>query len=200
MARSRELSVLAGRIRGRWDTGRGSLVHFRQKGNAREIEKVRWFTQHLNRAGVRPFALAINRLSNGLIYVLIGMLFWLAFGATSAVVAAAAALASGHVVYPVIKQHYRRRRPFQFDKSVPSLLAPLDDYSFPSGHMMSCVAVVIPLCVAVPAMVPGAIALLLIIGWARLVAGHHYPSDLAGGGILGVAAAIPMVVAQIGFG
>ncbi|MGB3472487.1 MAG: phosphatase PAP2 family protein [Erythrobacter sp.] len=200
MAKSRELLALAGKIRGRWDTGRGTLFHFLQNGNALEIEKVRWFTHHLNRAGVRPFALAINRLSNGLIYIVIGVLFWLAFGATSAVLAAAGALAFGHVVYPVIKRHYRRRRPFQFDQSVPSLLPPLDDYSFPSGHMMSCVAVAIPLCVAVPAMVPGAIALLLMIGWARLVAGHHYPSDLAAGGMLGAAVAIPIVAAQIGLG
>ncbi len=200
MEKSRELSGLAGRVRGRLETGRGSLARLRESGNAREIEKVRWFTRQLDRAGVRPFALVINRLSNGILYVLIGVLFWLAFGVASAVLAAAAALALGHTVYPVIKRHYRRRRPFQFDRSVPSLLPPLDDHSFPSGHMMSCVAVTIPLCVAVPAMVPGAIAILLIVGWARLAAGHHYPSDLAGGGMLGALTAMPIVAAQIGFG
>lgn len=200
MAKSRELLGIAGRPNGRFAIGRVSLARLRNGGNAREIEKVRWFTRQLDRAGVRPFAVAINRLSNGILYVLIGVLFWLAFGAASAVFAAVAALALGHIVYPVIKRHYRRRRPFHFDQSVPSLLPPLDEYSFPSGHMMSCVAVSVPLCVAVPAMVPGSIVLMVLVGWARLAAGHHYPTDLAGGGMLGAMAAMPMVAAQIAFG
>ncbi|MFB0610964.1 phosphatase PAP2 family protein [Aurantiacibacter poecillastricola] len=199
MAKLRDASGFAGRVRGRLATGRGSLAQLRESGNAREIEKVRWFTRQLDLAGVRPFALAVNHLSNGLIYVLIGLLFYLAFGMSSAVVAAAAALLLGHLVYPVIKRHYRRRRPFRFDGTVPSLLPPLDDYSFPSGHMMSCVAVSIPLCIAVPAAVPVAIALFLVIGWARLVAGHHYPSDLAAGGLLGAIVAMPVIAAQLGF-
>lgn len=200
MARSRDFSAFAVRIRSRWETGRGSLAELRQSGNAREIEKVRWFTQHLGHTGVRPFALAVNRLSNGALYAVIGVLFWLAYGSASAVLAGAAALAVAHVVYPAVKRHYRRQRPFQFDSTVPSLLPPLDQYSFPSGHMMSCVAVMIPLCVAVPAMVPWLVGTLLIVGWGRLAAGHHYPSDLAAGGLLGGFAALPTVAAQISFG
>lgn len=200
MAKSRESLALADRIRSRWDTGRGSLVELRQNGNAREIEKVRWFTQHLDRAGVRPVALAVNRLSNGVLYALIGVLFWLAYGAAGAVLAAATALGVAHILYPVIKRHYRRQRPFHFDRSVPSLLPPLDEHSFPSGHVMSCVAVMVPLCVAVPAMLPWMVGTLILVGWGRLVAGHHYPSDLAAGGLLGGLAALPMVAAQMSFG
>lgn len=200
MAKSKELSELAGRIRGRIQTGRGSFVHIHQRANAREIESVRWFTRQLNSPVVRQIALAINRLSNGILYALIGLLFWLAHGASIAIVAATAALALSHLLYPSIKRHYRRRRPFQFDASVPSLLPPLDQYSFPSGHMMSCVAVMIPLCVAATAMVPWAVALALAVGWARLAAGHHYPTDLAAGGLLGAIMALPIVAVQIGFG
>lgn len=200
MAKSSETSALADRNRGRWDAGPHSLVQFRHNSNAREIEKVRWFTQHLDRPGIRPIAIIVNRLSNGVLYALIGVLFWFAYGSTGAVLAAAAALGVAHIVYPVIKRHYRRKRPFHFDRSVPSLLPPLDEHSFPSGHMMSCVAVMIPLCVAVPAMVPWTVGTLILVGWGRLVAGHHYPSDLAAGGLLGGLAAMPMVAAQMSFG
>ncbi len=168
--------------------------------NAREIDSVRRFTLHLERPTVRWIALAANRLSNGSLYIIIGALFWFLYDIPVAVMAAATAMALSHVLYPYIKRRHCRRRPFRYDPSIPSLLPPLDEYSFPSGHMMSCVAVMTPLCVAVPAMLPSMLLLLLLVGWARMVAGHHYPTDLLGGGMLGLMAALPVVSLQMSYG
>lgn len=197
---SRPFTVVSGRIKGLAANMRESVSQLIASSNAREIESVRWFTRHLQYRGVRPLALAANRLSNGMLYLIVGALFWLVYGMTAAVIAAATALAFGHLVYPVIKQRYGRRRPFRFDSSVPSLLEPLDEHSFPSGHMMSCVAVLTPLCMAVPTLWPLMLILLAIIGWARLAAGHHYPSDLLAGCLLGIMVTLPIVSLQLGYG
>ena len=188
------------RDRGRLEIMCDPIVEVLRGSNAREIETVRWFTQQTRFPLIKGLALAANYLSNGLLYVVIGVVFRMSYGATGAVGAAATAMVLGHMLYPVIKRRYCRRRPFEFDPSVPSLLRPLDDYSIPSGHVMSCVAALTPLCIAVPAILPWAISTLLIVGWARMVAGHHYPSDLIAGAILGLLAALPIVAVQIGFG
>lgn len=200
MSGSKGPSAASVRLRGRAQSLRVPITQFIGSCNAREIEVVRRFTCHLDRPPLRHAALVANRLSNGLLYVLIGIMFWLAFGRPAAVLAAAVALGLGHVVYPLIKRAYCRRRPFRFDATVPSLLDPLDEHSFPSGHMMSCLAVTLPLCVAVPMLWPAMLVLLVVIGWARLVAGHHYPSDLVAGCALGAAVALPVVALQMAYG
>lgn len=200
MSGSKVLSEASVRIRGRAATMRVPVSNFIASCNDREIEVVRRFTCQLQRRTVRPIALVANRLSNGPLFAIIGLLFWLTFGKPGAVAAAAAALALGHVIYPVIKRAYCRRRPFRFDATIPSLLEPLDEHSFPSGHMMSCLAVTMPLCLAVPTLWPVMLGLLVLIGWARLVAGHHYPSDLVAGCALGAAVALPIVTLQLAYG
>ncbi|MBV7257797.1 phosphatase PAP2 family protein [Pacificimonas sp. WHA3] len=200
MTRLTESSELAGRMRAHARTARAPVVHILAEGNAREINTVRWFTRQMRQPAIRMFALAANRLANGSLYLIIGAAFWLWYGMPGAVAGAAVAMAFGHLIYPLIKRRYCRRRPFRYDPSIPSLLPPLDDFSFPSGHMMSCVAVLTPLCVAVPTLLPAMAALLLMVGWARLAAGHHYPTDLIAGSLLGLMVALPSAALQVTYG
>jgi len=142
---------------------------------------------------VRPLALALNHLGNGWLYPLLAaLLLWLTpRDFLSITLMAGGAAATAHLVYPSLKRFIARIRPCELDPAMPPLLAVLDRYSFPSGHCMTVTAVAIPVVVAVPALTIPAVTGCLLIAWGRLLAAHHYPSDLLAGVALGAVAAIP---------
>jgi undecaprenyl-diphosphatase len=71
-------------------------------------------------------------------------------------------------------------------------VTPLDEHSFPSGHCMTMAAVFVPLGLALPQLIFVLGIVAFLIGWARLAAAHHYPSDLVSGAALGAAIALPI--------
>jgi undecaprenyl-diphosphatase len=158
-----------------------------------EIETVRRHTKRMEIGIVRGFALGLNHLSNGMLYPIVAVWLFLVFGRamTPALGVAAASIAAAHICYPIIKSHFARNRPFVRDPSIPSLLKPLDRYSFPSGHTMTATAAFVPICMTLPSLAFAGVAAVLLIGWARLGAGHHYPSDVLAGVLLGGLCASP---------
>jgi undecaprenyl-diphosphatase len=78
------------------------------------------------------------------------------------------------------------------DGALESLLKPLDRYSCPSGHCMTVAALSLPIGFVMPGFAPALVALLVLIGWARLAAAHHYPSDLVLGTLMGYGVAWPV--------
>ena len=158
-----------------------------------EIESVRRQTKRMEIRLFRGFALVLNRLSNGILYPIIAIVVFVTFGRAIAPVLMIAAISVGaaHLCYPVIKSIFGRSRPFVHDPSIPSLLKPLDKYSFPSGHTMTATAAFAPICATLPSLTFVATTGVILIGWARLGAGHHYPTDVLGGILLGGAVSIP---------
>jgi undecaprenyl-diphosphatase len=152
-----------------------------------EIESVRRQTLLMKRRHLRNLALILNRLSNGILYPLVAILLLLLVGRAilAAVAVAFLSVLLAHLIYPVTKRRCSRARPFERDSSISSLLRPLDKHSFPSGHAMTATAAFLPLSAALPSLSPVAIVAVTMIGWARLAAGHHYPSDIAAGILLG---------------
>lgn len=169
------------------------LVEFFDRWDAREIHHVRRCVNHTERAPVRHVALALNRLSNGSLYPLVAVLMLVIFGRSvlTALLVAMASVVAAHLIYPRLKNHCARRRPFDCDPTIKSLLKPLDQNSFPSGHVMTAMAAFLPLVAVIPALVPVGVLLVILIGWSRLAAGHHYPSDLAVGALMGSLIAAP---------
>ncbi|MEZ5666480.1 MAG: phosphatase PAP2 family protein [Alphaproteobacteria bacterium] len=159
-----------------------------------ELAVVRIAARWGRTAPLRPLALLLNRLGNGWLYVALAAGLLLAdpgrFPAVAGAATAAALLA--HAVYPWIKRQVQRPRPFEADPALTPLLPTLDAFAFPSGHCMTVVAVLIPLCAAYPGLALPAALLGAAIAWARLVAAHHYPSDLVAGFALGAAVGLPM--------
>jgi undecaprenyl-diphosphatase len=142
----------------------------------------------------RFLAVLGSRLGNGWVYpVLVSALVWSGGQqAWTAMYAAAVSVAALHCIYPFIKAWTARRRPFDADPNLRSLLQPLDMHSFPSGHVMTLTAVAVPIVVAFPATVVPLTALWLLVAWSRVACAHHYPTDVLAGTLLGFSVAAPL--------
>ena len=98
-------------------------------------------------------AIGISKLGNGWIYILLAVAVFAHWGLSGYKVILCAGVNAGvtHSLYPLIKRRYRRRRPFKVDPELSSLLATLDEHSFPSGHAMTLAAVLTPIVMLWPA-------------------------------------------------
>jgi len=150
-----------------------------------------------------PKLLALNSLINilggGWLYLIAGLILIGLKGFASWRVILAGAISAGvsHIFYPYIKKRLARLRPCDLDSNLMMPVKVLDQYSCPSGHFMTVVATGVPVGVAFPAYLPVIILVWSIIGWSRLVLGHHYPTDLVVGGVMGAIIALPISIALI---
>ena len=155
-------------------TRRAARLRARDRGWC--VRANRWAARGL----VRGYFAGISRLGDGVFwYVLMGMLV-LADGiaglAASAHMAATGAVAL--LLYKRLKRWTKRPRPFAADGRIRAWVAPLDEFSFPSGHTLHAVSFTIVALAWYPWL-----ALLLVpftasVAVSRVVLGLHYPSDV----------------------
>ncbi len=142
----------------------------------------------------RRLAVDVSRMGNGVIYPALAALMILGCGARGcyAVIAAAINVGFIHSVYPMIKRHAARQRPFQAYSDLQPLLATLDEHSFPSGHVMTLTAALVPIVIAIPGTLSLSLAAWCAMAWARLASAHHYPSDVVAGAAIALAVSYPL--------
>ena len=87
----------------------------------------------------------------------------------------------------LIKNAVMRPRPCWLDESVTMLIATPGDYSFPSGHTMAAVIGATILTAANRKFGLVAIPLAVLIAFSRMYLYVHFPSDILGGLVLGLA-------------
>jgi len=144
----------------------------------------------------RALAVVISKLGNGWLYLIIGAVIFETWGRAGFRVIILAGLNAGvlHCLFPRIKRHVGRPRPFRVDPHLPSLLAVLDEHSFPSGHAMTLSGVLVPVVFVWPTATVASAAVLLTMAWSRVATAHHYPSDILAGTLLGIVLAYPVSV------
>jgi undecaprenyl-diphosphatase len=132
-------------------------------------------------------AKAVSRLGDGPIYALIlAALILFRPNETGAIIlSAGVSILLLHVVYPPLKKKAARPRPVDVESDFAEAPAPLDRYSFPSGHIMTLTAALIPIIYVAPRIWPIAVGAWIAMAWARLAIGHHYASDIAAGTLMG---------------
>ncbi|VFU08173.1 phosphatase PAP2 family protein [Methylocella tundrae] len=166
----------------------------KQRLSAADLVAVHFFSRSVKWRIGRTSAVVISKLGNGWLYPILALIIFGHFGEKAIRVILAAGLNAGllHCLYPAIKRYIGRPRPFRTDARLSSLFGVLDEHSFPSGHAMTLSGVLVPIVLAWPDCLSVAAALMLLMGWARIASGHHYPSDICAGAALGFILAYPL--------
>lgn len=91
----------------------------------------------------------------------------------------------GVALYKLLKTALVRERPFASHAGVQPVTAPLDRYSFPSGHTMHAACFLTLLGVYFPPVMWLLLPFGVSVAASRVVLGLHYPSDVAAGALIG---------------
>jgi len=135
----------------------------------------------------RRFFAVVSRLGDGVVWYVSMLTMPLILGRSGLYAALEMALAGavGLGVYKLLKQRLVRERPYVLHAGIDCVVAPLDRYSFPSGHTLHAVLFSTVAIAWVPALAFVLVPLAALIAVSRVVLGLHYPSDVLVGGLLG---------------
>jgi undecaprenyl-diphosphatase len=89
------------------------------------------------------------------------------------------------VLYKWLKRKTHRARPFNKNQGISCGIAPLDQFSFPSGHTLHAVAFSVVALAYYPALAWLLLPFTALVAVSRLVLGLHYPSDVLAGIVIG---------------
>lgn len=152
-----------------------------------ELRAVRRFAALGRFRSVRFVTVIVNLLADGWIYLPIAAaIYFLADGSPWRIIGQAclAALVA-HAIHAPLKRGLRRQRPMDCDPLLPRSRV-LDRYSFPSGHCMTLACVAVPVVHNTPWLWPAATLYVILLAACRLIAAHHYPTDVLSGIFIGL--------------
>ncbi len=132
-----------------------------------------------------------SRLGDGIVWYGLILSLPLLYGASavrSAIVMALTGLL-GVLIYTLVKYLFVRERPFITHSAIDPAAAPLDRYSFPSGHTLHAVSFAWQATAHFPELGWVLLPLAGLIAGSRVVLGLHYPTDVLAGAALGAALA-----------
>ncbi len=154
----------------------------------------RWGTSHIIGRGFR----IVSKLGDGWFWYGL-MIVLAAAGGARGRVTAVQMLVTGWVawlLYKALKRCTRRLRPFCTNVDVIAHVAPLDEYSFPSGHTMHAVSFSIIAIAWFPHLALPLIAFSTLVALSRVVLGLHYPSDVLAGIVIGALLGVASLAVQ----
>lgn len=142
-----------------------------------------------NRPGLWLFR-TVSRLGDGPFWLLqIPLLLLLEPAAPRGVAHLLVVAAISCLTYKTIKKLTARDRPYTRGAGIELLSAPLDRYSFPSGHTLHAVAFSLVVVHYQPQLFWLVAPFTALVAMSRVVLGLHYPTDVAAGAVLGAAIA-----------
>jgi undecaprenyl-diphosphatase len=120
-------------------SSRGSLL---ARFDLAEYRLCRRLNRGVHHAWLRVFFMAASRLGDGVIWYTLMLILPLVYGAQGLSVALVmlATSALNLLTYKFLKRTFVRERPFIRHAGISLAGAPLDRYSFPSGHTLHAVA------------------------------------------------------------
>ena len=149
----------------------------------------------INRANrsrlVQRFFSMVSRLGDGAFwYVLMALLLIVEReSAFKPVLHMIAAGLMGLALYKWLKQKTLRPRPCDLHAAILRGAAPLDEFSFPSGHTLHAVTFTVVALAYYPWLAPVLVPFTLLVALSRVILGLHYPSDVLAGAVIGYALA-----------
>ena len=149
---------------------------------------LRWNRWVARRALVGFFGI-VSRLGDGVFWYALMAAIALAGGATGRMAAVHMGVTGlvAALLYRSLKRWTRRPRPFRAHREIIAHIAPLDEFSFPSGHTLHAVSFTIVALAYFPLLAPLLVTFALLVAASRVVLGLHYPSDVLAAIIIGCA-------------
>jgi undecaprenyl-diphosphatase len=143
------------------------------------------------RTWIRRFFSVISKLGDGGIWALFAAALYVIQGpqALPSIVQMAATGLTGVLIYKLLKNRLVRERPYINHGGILCGTAPLDRYSFPSGHTLHAVNFTLLLWAFEPALALIALPFAVLVAASRVILGLHYPSDVIVGAAIGAALA-----------
>lgn len=163
---------------------------FRANGPIALPRELRWCLS-LNRWGARPSVLRFfgiaSRLGDGPAWYALIALLPMVFGpgAAAASLHLGAAALVNVALYRTLKGWTRRPRPFRRLGAIKAHVAPLDEFSFPSGHTLHAVTLTLIACWYFPILAVALVPFAITVAASRVVLGLHYPSDVLAATVIG---------------
>ncbi len=149
----------------------------------------------LNHASQYPFVRrlfrTVSRLGDGVFWyaLMILLLALYRFEALLPVVHMLLAGGTCTLIYKWLKQKISRPRPYQVNQDIECITAPLDRFSFPSGHTLHAVAFSMVAVAYYPVLSWIVFPFTFLVATSRMVLGLHYPSDVIAGAAIGASVA-----------
>ena len=161
-----------------------------------DLRLVEITNQLSHRKGIRPIFSVISRIGDGPFWYGLIMLLPVMFGdeAIDASIQMVIAGLLGLLIYKWIKVLTERARPFVVSANISLGTAPLDQYSFPSGHTLHAVSFSLIAVHYFPVLAWLLIPLTFLIALSRVVLGLHYPTDVLAGATIGTALATGIIL------
>lgn len=141
---------------------------------------------------IRGYFSVVSRLGDGVFWYLLMAALVLTDGVRG-LTASAHMAATGVVallMYKGLKRWTRRPRPFASDLRIRAWIAPLDEFSFPSGHTLHAVSFTLVAVAYYPALAWLLAPFAISVAASRVVLGLHYPSDVLAATAIGTALAL----------
>ena len=146
-----------------------------------------WFVHICQFPNLKRCAKVVSRTGDGYSQVILPMLVWVWFGshAMAFIKSLAAAFAAERVLYWLLKNRLKRKRP---PAAIPSFVASItasDEFSFPSGHTSAAFLLAFMTAFHFEAAATPLLIWASSVGLSRVILGVHFPADVAAGFCLG---------------
>ena len=158
----------------------------------RELAWCLRFQQIVHQRGVVRLFAVVSRLGDGMFWYGLMALLLLTQGAAAAPTVGRMLLAGAVclALYKWLKARTTRPRPCAQNDRIQPRVAPLDEYSFPSGHTLHAVSFTLIAVYDYPPLAWLLLPFALLVALSRVVLGLHYPSDVLAGALLGASLAL----------
>lgn len=143
-----------------------------------------WCLRRKHRELLIDIARVISHSADGYLYLAIGVVLGL-LGQWHLFSVLLCAFGVERILYFILKNRLRRNRPPQAIPNFKSVIEPSDQFSFPSGHTSAAFLFTIIICSTLPILLPLLIMWAVMVGFARVILGVHFPTDTLAGALLG---------------